>query len=75
MGWMCVKMNEDIVADLVAVLEICEIKSDFTAEIQPRKMDKGSEFVFVGIVWKNKTCLTLLHKWKIVLQDVCIRKT
>ena len=36
---MCVKINEDSgnnrSADLEAVLEICQIKSDFTAEIQP----------------------------------------
>ena len=38
-----------------AVWEICLIKCDFTAEIQPRKTDSGTEPVFVGAVWLKKT--------------------
>ena len=38
-----------------AVWKICLIKCDFTAEIQPRKMDSGTEPVSVGVVWLNKT--------------------
>ena len=38
-----------------AVWEICLIKCDFTAEIQPRKMDSGTEPVSVGAVWLKKT--------------------
>ena len=38
-----------------AVWEICLIKCDFTAEIQPRKTDSGSEPVSVGAVWLKKT--------------------
>ena len=38
-----------------AVWEICLIKCDFTAEIQPRKTDSGTELVFVGAVWLKKT--------------------
>ena len=58
-GWMCVKMNEDIVEIIAA--EILKrfgkylIKCDFTAEIQPRKTDSGTEPVSVGVVWLTKT--------------------
>ena len=38
-----------------AVWEICVIKCDFTAEIQPRKTDSGTEPVSVGAVWLKKT--------------------
>ena len=38
-----------------AVWEICLIKCDFTAEIQRRKTDSGTEPVFVGAVWLKKT--------------------
>ena len=38
-----------------AVWEICLIKCDFTAEIQPRKTDSGTEPVSVGVVWLKKT--------------------
>ena len=38
-----------------AVWEICLIKCDFTAEIQPRKMDSGTEPISVGAVWLKKT--------------------
>jgi len=38
-----------------AVWEICLIKCDFTAEIQPRKTDSGTEPVSVGVVWLTKT--------------------
>ena len=59
-GWMCVKMNEDIAGIIAAeilkrVWEICLIKCDFTAEIQPRKMDSGTEPIFVGAIWLKKT--------------------
>ena len=37
------------------VREICLIKCDFTAEIQPRKTDSGTEPISVGIVWLKKT--------------------
>ena len=37
------------------VWEICLIKCDFTAEIQPRKTDSGTEPISVGIVWLKKT--------------------
>jgi len=37
------------------VWEVCLIKCDFTAEIQPRKTDSGTEPVFVGTVWLKKT--------------------
>ena len=38
-----------------AVWEICLIKCDFTAKIQPRKTDSGTEPVSVGAVWLKKT--------------------
>ena len=38
-----------------AVWEICLIKCDFTAEIQPRKTDGGTEPVSVSTVWFKKT--------------------
>ena len=38
-----------------AVWEICLIKCEFTAEIQPRKTDSGTEPVSVGAVWLKKT--------------------
>ena len=38
-----------------AVWEICLIKCDFTAEIQPRKTDSGTQPVSVGVVWLKKT--------------------
>ena len=38
-----------------AVWEICLIKCDFTAEIQPRKTDSGTEPVSVSVVWLKKT--------------------
>ena len=38
-----------------AVWEICLIKCDFTAEIQPRKTDSGTEPVSVSAVWLKKT--------------------
>ena len=38
-----------------AVWEICLIKCDFTAEIQPRKTDSGTEPVSVDAVWLKKT--------------------
>ena len=56
---MCVKMNEDIVEIIAA--EILKrfgkylIKCDFTAEIQPRKTDSGTEPVSGGVVWLKKT--------------------
>ena len=37
------------------VWEICLVKCDFTAEIQPWKTDSGTEPVFVGAVWLKKT--------------------
>ena len=37
------------------VWEIYLIKCDFTAEIQPRKTDSGTEPVSVGAVWLKKT--------------------
>ena len=37
-----------------AVWEIC-LMCDFTAEIQPRKADSGTEPVSVGVVWLKKT--------------------
>ena len=47
-GWMFVKMNEDI-AEIIAAENLkCLIKCDFTAEIKPRKMDSGT-------VWLKKT--------------------
>ena len=56
---MCVKMNADIVEIIAArnfeaVWEICLIKCDFTAEIQPQKADSGTEPVSVGVVWLRK---------------------
>ena len=38
-----------------AVWEICLIKCDFIAEIQPWKTDSGTEPVSVGVVWLKKT--------------------
>ena len=38
-----------------AVWEISLIKCDFTAEIQPRKTDSGTEPVSVGVIWIKKT--------------------
>ena len=38
-----------------AVWEICLIKCVFTAEIQPRKTDSGTEPFSVGAVWLKKT--------------------
>ena len=62
-----------------AVWEISLIKCDFTAEIQPRKTDSGTEPVSVGVVWIKKTSKNdtyhMLCWRKIVLQDSCIRKT
>ena len=37
------------------VWEICLIKCDFTAEIQPRKTDSGTEPISVSVVWLKKT--------------------
>ena len=37
------------------VWEICLIKCDFTAEIQPWKTDSGTEPISVGAVWLKKT--------------------
>ena len=59
-GWMCVKMNRDIVeiiysTNFEVVWEICLIKCDFTTEIQPRKMDSGTEPVFFGVIGIKKT--------------------
>ena len=58
-GWMSVKMNEDswynCIRNLKAVWKICLIKCDFTAEIQPRKTDSGTEPVTVGVIWLKKT--------------------
>ena len=81
---MCVKMNADIVEIIAArnfeaVWEICLIKCDFTAEIQPQKADSGTEPLSVGVVWlrkQRKLYLShLLCSQKIVLQYPCIRKT
>ena len=57
---MCVKMNRDIVkiiysTNFEAVWEICLIKCDFTTEIQPWKMDSGTEPVFFGVIGIKKT--------------------
>ena len=38
-----------------AVWEICLIKCDFTTEIQPRKMDSGTEPITVSVIWIKKT--------------------
>ena len=54
-GWMCVKMNEDIVEKITAEIWKWFGKCDFTAEIQPRKTDSGTEPISVGIVWLKKT--------------------
>ena len=51
-----------------AVWEICLIKCDFTAEIQPRKTDSGTEPVSVGVVWLKKTSKSYIyhiyHVWE-----------
>ena len=49
---MCVKIKEDIVAALILKwFGKCLIKCDFTAEIQPQKMDSGT----VSVIWIKKT--------------------
>ena len=59
-GWMCVKMNEDIVEIIAAEIlkwfgKYVWLKCDFTDEIQPQKMDSGTEPVSVGVIWLKET--------------------
>ena len=59
-------MNEDI-AEITAAENLKRfgkyvlIKCDFTAEIQPRKTDSGTEPVSVGAIWLKKTSKSYIY--------------